>query len=96
MFAEEALYYNKSDCEDRAVLFAYLVKKLFGISSVGVLYSNYMTTALYIPMKGDSVPVGKRRFVIADPSYINANIGDLMENYRALKVKKIISLKKEH
>ena len=83
MFAEETLYYKKSDCEDRAILFSYLVKELFGISVIGVKYSDHMTTALYIPMKGDSVKANRRRFVIADPTYINANIGQSMPRYKS-------------
>ncbi len=83
MFAEETLYYKKSDCEDRAILFSYLVKELFGISVIGVKYSDHMTTALYIPMKGDSVQANRRRFVIADPTYINANVGQSMPRYQS-------------
>ncbi len=83
MFAQETLFYNKSDCEDRAILYSYLVKELFGISVIGVKYSDHMATALYIPMKGDSVKAGKRRFVIADPTYVNANIGESMPKYKS-------------
>jgi len=85
MFAQETLYYDKSDCEDRAVLFAYLVKELFNISVVGVKYKNHMSTALYVPMDGDSVRVNAKRFVIADPTYINATIGQNMPKYKHKK-----------
>jgi hypothetical protein len=84
MFAEETLYYDKSDCEDRATLYASLVKSLFGIGVVGVKYSNHMTTALYVPLKGDSVKVHGKRFVIADPTYINANVGQSMPKYKSI------------
>lgn len=83
MFAQETLYYDKSDCEDRATLYARLVKRLFGISVVGVKYANHMATALYIPIKGSSVKVHSRRYVIADPTYINANVGEAMPKYRS-------------
>jgi hypothetical protein len=83
MFAEETLYYDKSDCEDRAILFSYLVKELFNIGVIGVKYKDHMATALYIPMKGDSVKSGQRKFVIADPTYINANIGQSMPKYKS-------------
>jgi len=84
MFAQETLYYDKSDCEDRATLYARLVKKFFGISVVGVKYTNHMATALYIPLKGNSVKVHARRYVIADPTYINANVGESMPKYRSV------------
>jgi len=83
MFANETLFYDKSDCEDRAILFAYLVKELFGVTVIGVKYKDHMVTALYIPVQGDSVKAGRRKFVIADPTYINANIGQSMPQYRS-------------
>jgi hypothetical protein len=92
MFAEETLYYNASDCEDRAILFSYLIKKLFGISVVGVKYSDHMSTALYIPLKGDSVMVGRYKYIMADPTYINANIGQEMPKYRNIQPEYFIRL----
>lgn len=90
MFAEETLYYDKSDCEDRAILFSYLVRKLFHISVIGVKYKDHMSTALYIPMNGDSVKNNRRRYVIADPTYINANIGMNMPKYKSVRPEKFI------
>jgi len=92
MFAEETLVYDASDCEDRAVLFSYLIEKIFGISAVGVKYSDHMSTALHIPMQGDSIMVGRRRYVMADPTYINANIGQEIPKYRAAKPEYFIHL----
>lgn len=94
MFAQETLYYNKSDCEDRAVLFSYLANVLFDINVVGVKYKDHMSTALYIPMDGDSVRSSSRRFVIADPTYINSNIGQNMPKYRPLKPESFIVVKR--
>ena len=93
MFAQETLYFDKSDCEDRAVLFAYLIKELFGVSVVGVHYKGHMATALYVPMKGDTVDVGSRKFVVADPTYINANIGQTMPQFRSVIPRNFIVLK---
>ena len=93
MFAQETLYFKKSDCEDRAILFSYLVKELFGYSVVGVKYRDHMATALYIPLSGDSVKVGKKKYVIADPTYINSNIGQSMPKYRAIRPESFIVLR---
>ncbi len=90
MFAQETLYFDRSDCEDRAVLFSYLIKELFGISIVGVHYKGHMATALYIPMAGDYIQVGSRKLVVADPTYINANIGQAMPQYKGAKPKGFI------
>ena len=93
MFAQETLFYEKSDCEDRAILFSYLVKELFDISVVGVKYRDHMATALYIPLDGDSVKVGARRFVIADPTYIDAPIGKSMPKYRSIMPQNFITVR---
>lgn len=93
MFAEETLYYEKSDCEDRAVLFSQLVKNILKISVVGVQYKDHMSTALYIPMDGDSVRKNTKRYVIADPTYINANVGQSMPKYKNKKVESFILVK---
>ncbi len=85
MFAQETLYFDKSDCEDRAVLYSYLIKELFHVPVVGVKYKDHMATALYIPMEGESINHGKRKFVLADPTYVNATIGMSMPKYRAVK-----------
>ncbi len=95
MFALETLYYDKSDCEDRAILFSYLIKELFGVSVVGLKYKDHMATALYIPMSGDSVKVGERKLIIADPTYINATIGQSMPKYRSKKPESFIFLKRD-
>jgi hypothetical protein len=85
MFAEETLFFDKSDCEDRAVLFSYLIKELFGVGVLGVKYKDHMATALYVPIQGDKVQNGSRQYVIADPTYINAVIGESMPKYRPIK-----------
>lgn len=95
MFAQETLYFNKSDCEDRAVLFSYLIKELFGIGVVGVKYKDHMATALHVPMQGDKVYDGKRELVLADPTYMNASIGQSMPKYRPLKPESFIVVKKD-
>jgi hypothetical protein len=92
MFADETLFYDASDCEDRAILYAKLVQKLFGIDVIGVKYSDHFATALSIPMAGESVFFGSKRYVIADPTYINANIGEAIPKYRSLKPQKLIHL----
>lgn len=95
MFAQETLYFNKSDCEDRAILFSYLVKELFNISVIGVKYKDHMSTAIYIPIEGDNVMAGNKKYVIADPTYIDANIGMSMPKYKSIKPQSYIFIKKD-
>jgi len=93
MFAEETLYFDKSDCEDRAVLFSYLMKELFHVPVVGVKYSDHMATALFVPIKGDKIIARSKSFVVADPTYINANIGMSMPKYKSKKPQSYIVVK---
>jgi len=93
MFADETLYYKASDCEDRAVLYARLIKDLFGIGVVGVKYKDHMSTALHIPMQGDSVKVSGERYVIADPTYINASLGKSIPKYRSIMPESFIHVR---
>jgi hypothetical protein len=94
MFAQETLYFDKSDCEDRAVLFSYLVKELFGVGVLGVKYKDHMATALYVPMEGDKIKAGSKFFVLADPTYINATVGMSMLKYKSIKPQSYIIVKR--
>jgi len=93
MFAEETLYYPGSDCEDRATLYAYLMEKLFHVNVVGVKYADHMTTAIQVPMPGDAFYIEHQRYVIADPTYINATIGQSMPQYRSVIPERFIIVK---
>ena len=95
MFAQETLYFDKSDCEDRAVLFSYLIKELFHVPVVGVKYKDHMATAIYVPMDGDKIIAKSKKFVVADPTYINANIGMSMPKYKSIKPQSYIVVKKD-
>lgn len=82
-FPEETLFYEYSDCEDRSILFSFLVKELLGLDVVGVKFSNHLATAVAFSssIKGDSFTFKNRQYTMADPTYINANIGMTMPKY---------------
>lgn len=90
MFAQETLYYQKSDCEDRSILFAYLIKNLLGYDVVGVKYADHMATAIAVPIRGDALHIASHRYVIADPTYINAPIGKSMPKYKDVRPQQYI------
>lgn len=82
-FVDEIFYYPYSDCEDRSVLFAWLVKELLGKEVVGLKYPGHLATAVEIdrPMKGDQFMYKNKRFIVCDPTYINANAGMTMSRF---------------
>ena len=79
-FPEEDFYYPYSDCDDRAVLFAYLVRELLGLKVVGVEYPGHVATAIHFTTEvpGDYIVWQNEKYVIADPTYIDAPVGMTM------------------
>ena len=87
LFPEETLYYPYSDCEDRSILFAWLVHSLLGMEVVGLDYPGHVATAVLLKgnVTGDSVMHDGKRYVVADPTYINALVGMAMPNFKKKK-----------
>jgi hypothetical protein len=81
-FAEETIASNHSDCDDRAILFAQLVKHFLGMKVVLIHYPGYhLATAVkfdHPQTTGDYVLVDDAKYLICDPTYINADLGNAM------------------
>ena len=87
-FCEENFYYPKNDCEDRSILFSYLVRYLLGMDVVLLDYPDHIATAVWFPsndVKGDYYMVDGNRYVVCDPTYIGASIGMTQPDYRKVK-----------
>ena len=86
-FAEELFYYPYSDCEDRSVLFAQLVKEFTGLEVVGLHWPGHLATAVKFDteVNGDFFKVGRDKYVVCDPTYINAPIGLTMPKFRGVQ-----------
>jgi hypothetical protein len=84
LFLEETLYYPYSDCEDRSVLFAWLVRSLLGLQVVGLNYPGHIATAVKFSdaTKGDTVTFNHVKYVVSDPTYINATAGMTMPEFK--------------
>ena len=86
LFPEETVYYPYSDCEDRSVLFAWLVRRLLGLEVIGLNYPGHVATAVLMKQStGDYVVHDGKRFTVTDPTYINARAGMTMPEYRISK-----------
>jgi hypothetical protein len=94
LFVDETVFYDGSDCEDRAVLFSFLVRSLTGLPVVGVNYPGHMATAIKFSsdVAGDMVQVGGVRYIICDPTYVFADAGRTMSEFRN-KEPRIIAMK---
>lgn len=84
MLPEEIFYYNYSDCDDRAILFAFLVNHLLGYDVVGLRYPGHLATAVSVgdTLQGDSFTYEGKQYVVADPTYINSTLGMSMPKFR--------------
>ena len=84
LFPEESLFYQYSDCEDRSVLFAYLVRKLIGLEVIGLDFPGHIATAVKFntDVNGDYVMHQNRKYIICDPTYTNATIGMCMPQFK--------------
>ncbi len=83
LFPEETIFYGYSDCEDRSVFFAWLVRSLLDLDVIGLNYPGHVATAVYLSTDapGDHVTYKGKRYSVADPTYINASLGMTMPEY---------------
>ena len=79
-FPEETLYYPYSDCEDRAILFCNLVREVLRLDVAFISYPGHLATAVHFneDIPGDFFIVDGKRYLVCDPTYINAPIGMTM------------------
>ncbi len=82
-FPEEIFFYPYSDCEDRSILFAYLVKTLLNKKVIGIEYPGHIATAVKFntEVAGDYFVYKDEKYVVADPTFENAPIGMSMPEY---------------
>ncbi len=88
MLPEETLYYPFSDCEDRAILFSKLVRDLLGLEVVGIKFPAHLATAVALKSRlsgGTSFVQDGKRYYMADPTYMGADVGMMPPRYKGVK-----------
>jgi len=92
LFSDETLFYPYCDCEDRSVLFSYLVRTLLNLEVIGLDYPGHVATAVKINtnFKGDNVIYKNEKYIICDPTFINANLGKSMPKFKNVKPEIIV------
>ncbi len=89
-FVEENFIYPANDCEDRAILFAFLVKNILHLDVHLLYYPGHEATAVAFTDEsicGDGYSFSGKRFIICDPTYIMASIGQCMPQFKDVKPK---------
>lgn len=91
-FGDESFWYPYNDCEDRAILYCILVRDLLGIDAVLLEYPGHMSTAIALPVevKGAYMNLSGKQFLLCDPTYIGAGIGEIPKSHRNINPKVII------
>jgi len=83
---EEILFYRASDCDDRSILYAILLREVLGWDDVAMLlYPGHLAVAVpqrRLGVSGDSVRINGETYIVTDPTYIGADIGMAMPQFR--------------
>ncbi len=84
LFPDEVLHYTVSDCEDRSVLFAFLVRTLLNKEVLAVSYPGHIATAVETKVNypGISYDLDGKSFLICDPTFFGAPPGITISQVR--------------
>lgn len=95
-FADETLFYPYCDCEDRSILFSRVVRDLLGLDVILIYYPGHLATAVGFSAEnvpGDYLSLDGKRFVVCDPTFINAGVGMTMPGMNNSSAKVILLTK---
>lgn len=83
-FPEETFYYDSSDCEDRAIFFSFLVRKLLKKEIVLLNYPDHVSTGVILSQQfiGFHIHTKEKKYLYCDPTYDNADIGQCPDKYK--------------
>ncbi|MEO7310517.1 MAG: hypothetical protein ABIX01_08975 [Chitinophagaceae bacterium] len=66
---EETLFYQYSDCEDRAGLFFYLVKEIYNLPMITLVYPEHVTIAVKLDNpKGKTILYRGEQYTVCEPT----------------------------
>jgi hypothetical protein len=84
-FFDETLYFPYCDCEDRSIFYAYLVHNLLGLDVHLVHFPGHECTAINFTdnsVDGDAYIYNDKKYIICDPTYVDAEIGVCMPQFQ--------------
>ncbi|MDQ8054603.1 MAG: hypothetical protein REI78_16355 [Pedobacter sp.] len=85
---EQTLLNNQSDCDDRAALFFYLVKEIYNLPMIAVLYPTHITMAVQFDKPvGKPITYNGKQYTVYEPTpqKENLKLGDLATHLRTQK-----------
>lgn len=90
-FPEEMFSHEYSDCDDRVVLLAYLLRKFVDVPMVALGFPQHVALGLKLdtPVFGESIKYNGLTFTFCDPTYRNAPLGAIIPSADRSKVRVI-------
>lgn len=82
---EQTLFSEASDCDDRAALFFYLVKEIYDLPMIAMLYPSHITMAVQFDKQlGKPVTYNGREYTVCEPTpqLHDHKMGQLAKKYR--------------
>jgi len=76
-FADENFFFPYNNFNHRATFFALLIKDLLHLEVILLSYAEHLAVAVHFPenIEGDYFNLNGKKFIMCDPTYINAHIG---------------------
>jgi hypothetical protein len=87
MGAEETLLSAASDCDDRAALFFYLVKEMYNLPMIALMYPTHITVAVQFDKPfGQTVEYAGKKYSICEPTPQASHlaVGQIAPRYRQM------------
>lgn len=83
-FKEEMFFHPYNDCEDRSILFTYLVEKLLGLDTIMLEYPGHVSAGVRFneDVKGDYIILDGIEYMLCDPSFVNSCAGNANPKYK--------------
>lgn len=83
MTPDQILYHAYSDCDDRSIFFAYLVRNFMNRDVIAVSWPGHLATAVEASeeFEGDRITIEEKTYLICDPTYIGADSGLTMPQF---------------
>jgi hypothetical protein len=85
---EQTLFSKYSDCDDRAALFFYLVKEIYNLPMIALLYPTHISMAVqFDKMQGKSIIYKGQKYLVCEPTPQDKDlrIGQISTNLEGVK-----------
>ncbi|MBC8051779.1 MAG: hypothetical protein H7Y13_01815 [Sphingobacteriaceae bacterium] len=85
---EQTLFSEYSDCDDRAALFFYLVKEIYNLPMIALLYPTHITMAVQFDKPtGKPIMYNGKKYSVCDPTpqLRDLKVGEISSKYRNVR-----------